>query len=88
MEPDNRATFRNGPIFKRQGSAGTLQQRFCNKEAEAQAGRFVAGIILEMPATAGCDVGLADPGQDFRRKARPVVGDRDRNGILAPVGID
>src|SRR6476660_4285501 len=86
MELDNRTTLRNGPIFKRQRGARALQQCLGNEETEAQAGWFVASIVLVMPAAG--DVRFADAGQYFRCKSRSVIGDFNGDGIIAPLGID
>ena len=63
---------------------GALQQRFGDEEAEAQAALLAFGA----DAAAAGHIRLADAPQDFRREARSIIGDRDRDILLAPAHRD
>ena len=57
-----------------------------DEKAEAQAAASLFGIAFEdRPCR---DIGLADPVEDVRGKARAVVGDRAGDDMLVPSGGD
>src|SRR6185295_9956823 len=73
-------------VFEDQGRARSLQQGFCDEEAETQAARLDIRVVSAAPPAG--HIRLPDPRHDFRREARPVVADGDVDGRAAPERAD
>src|SRR5947209_20441337 len=72
------------PVEKGEARTGALQQ--CFRDKEAQPKPTLLGLARR-PAAAR-HIGLADPAHDLRRKARPVIRNRDGYVLLAPAYRD